>query len=306
MIINPKDIQMISSNHLPFPMGGEGRPANEMLRYTVSALKKAHIKDAEKEAEIILTEGIGIEKVSFYRDNPLISYEQTRMLNQIIKQRQKRQPLHYILGYTEFYGLKIKVGEGVLIPRPETEFLVEECIKRVTIPFDSRLSLLDLGTGSGCIAIALAKHFPHAKLYGVDISETALRYAEENKKDYGLKNLTLLQGNLFEPFKGIRGFDLIVSNPPYIKSSVINELEPEIREWEPISAIDGGEDGLYFYRKILQDAPIYLKPDGLVVLEIGDCEKEDVEAIASAEGFSLITKRKDYTNIDRVLVFKRL
>lgn len=270
-----------------------------MLRQIASTLRRLGIEDAEKESELIIRETIGIDRVKLYTENPFLSKAEIKAVNEKGIRRRQREPLQYILGYTEFYGLKIKVGTGVLIPRPETELVVEELINILKEKHSA--NVLDLCTGSGCISVSLARHLSYAEVYAVDVSERALRYAEENKEYHGLKNITILKGRLFEPVKGMR-FDVIVSNPPYIKSDVIDSLQPEVRDWEPKEALDGGEDGLYFFKEILRDAHHYLKPGAWVILEVGVGQADEVKDIAKGSGLSLVSKIKDYANIERVLV----
>ena len=169
------------------------------------------------------------------------------------------------------------------------------------------MNILDLCTGSGCLALALAKHFPDAKVYGTDISATAIRYAKENAELNGIGNAVFLKGSLYEPLKQLISgmplkFDVIVSNPPYIKSNDIANLQPEIKNWEPKNALDGGEDGLRYYREIFSDARRYLMPGGVIFIEIGEGQAEDVSGIARSNHFKNISVIKDYAGIKRIIV----
>ncbi|MEK6581544.1 MAG: peptide chain release factor N(5)-glutamine methyltransferase [Nitrospirota bacterium] len=294
--------------------------ALDKIKEITAFLHKCGIDDAHIESEIILRHCLGSDKTILYRDNPLLSKENEREIEKILERRGKREPLQYILGYVEFYGLKIKVGEGVLIPRPETELLVEEVVKaaesREQLPPHPPLgkggtkggvNILDLCTGSGCLALALAKHFPDAKVYGTDISATAIRYAKENAELNGIGNAVFLKGSLYEPLKQLISgmplkFDVIVSNPPYIKSNDIANLQPEIKNWEPKNALDGGEDGLRYYREIFSDARRYLMPGGVIFIEIGEGQAEDVSGIARSNHFKNISVIKDYAGIKRIIV----
>lgn len=276
------------------------------LREAREFLEKSGIEDAGREAELIISHCLGVERVSLYRDNPKISQEQISEIEEFLKRRSKREPLQYILGYTEFHGLKIKVAKGILIPRPETELLVEEAIKIISkfqIP-NSKLMILDFCTGSGCIALALAKKFPYAEAYGTDSSKVAIAYAKENAAINGIKNATFLRGNLFEPVRRPATFNLIVSNPPYIRKNDIKTLQPEIKDWEPIEALDGGEDGLDYYRVIIPEARGFLKKDGFLMLELGIDQSEAVKKMALDAGFMDISLKKDYAGIERILMAK--
>jgi release factor glutamine methyltransferase len=228
----------------------------------------------------------------------------------------------------EFCGLKIKVGQGVLIPRPETELLAEEVIKKVSgfrfqvsgedkdsslVTRHSSLKILDLCAGSGCLALAIAKHFPDAEVYGTDISKDAIRYANENAELNAVRNVTFLKGSLFEPLSqllthnsSLLTFDVIVSNPPYIRSGDMPNLQPEINRWEPRNALDGGEDGLSYYRTILSEARRYLMLSGVIFLEIGEGQAEEVSGIAMQNSFCNISVVKDYAGIERIVAVRGL
>jgi release factor glutamine methyltransferase len=306
--------------------------ALDKLKEATGFLKRYGIEDAGREAEIILVCCLGIDRTAFFRDNPGIQEEELEKINEFLGRRSKREPLQYILGYVDFYGLKIKVGKGVLIPRPETELLLEEAIKTVkrevlsvmrkTKTSEQALNLslltrypslfiLDLCTGSGCLALALAREFPNSQVYGTDISEVAIRYAKENAGINFINNVTFLQGNLFEPVEKLStihfslfAFNLIVSNPPYIKRDDIKNLQPDIKDWEPLEALDGGEDGLDYYRIIIPKARDYLKEDGHLMLELGVSQADAVREISKNAGFIDISLIKDYAGIERILILK--
>jgi release factor glutamine methyltransferase len=283
--------------------------ALDKLREAKELLEQYGIEDANREAEIIITHCLGIDRTVLYRDNIEISKEELEKIDGFLKMRSKREPLQYILGYVDFYGLKIKVGKGVLIPRPETEILAEVAIETVKREALSVMRILDLCTGSGCLALALAKEFPAAKVYGTDISKLAIQYAEENARINRIGNVTFLEGSLFEPIKKLPTvdcplftFDLIVSNPPYIKRDDIKNLQLEIKNWEPVEALDGGEDGLDYYRAIIQEAKGYLKREGFLIFEIGAGQSEEVRKIAKDADFGNISLIKDYAGIERIFV----
>jgi release factor glutamine methyltransferase len=278
--------------------------ALDKLKKSKEFLERSGIEDTARDAELIISYCLDIDRVTLYRDNPLITEDIISKADEFLKRRTKREPLQYILGYTEFYGLKIKVGPGVLIPRPETELLVEEAIKLFTV-HRSLFTVLDLCTGSGCLALALAKEFPEAKVYGTDTSEVAIRYAKENVELNNINNVTFLKGDLFEPLKNLV-FDLIVSNPPYIKKDDIKKLQSEIKDWEPIEALDGGEDGLDYYRSIIPPARGYLKEDGHLILELGAGQSDAVRKMAEDKGFKNISSVKDYAGIERIFIAKLL
>ncbi len=313
--------------------------AIDKIRETAKFLEGSGIEAAEKEAEILIRHGLGMSTIEIYRDNPELTEKQIQTLEGVLNRRLIREPLQYILSFEHFLDLKILVHPGVLIPRPETEFMAEQAIKRFTV-HGSRFTVLDLCTGSGCIALALAKEFPHYKIYGTDISEIAIECANKNAEINGIKNVTFLHGNLFEPFKyknppaspfckggdspllrGVRGvfpsltkrgegrflkqahqqFDLIISNPPYIKTDDIKNLQPEIKDWEPAKALDGGKDGLDFYREIIPSARRFLKDNGLIMLELGCGQSGEVTDILKSAGYLHIEIIKDYAGIERII-----
>jgi len=284
------------------------------LREVTAILGECGIEDSHKEAELILTRCMEMGKVALYRDNPVLSPVQRAEINAILERRRKREPIQYIIGHVDFFGLEIHVGPGVLVPRPETEIMAEEVIKSVKHRASgmkakavsvkgseySSLRILDLCTGSGCLALALAKEFSKSEVIGADVSGKALEYARRNARINNIQNVTFLNGNLYEPVKG-RKFDIIVSNPPYIRRKDICTLQPEIKGWEPLEALDGGEDGLLFYREILSRAPEYLVPGGSLIMELGQGEAQDVLTIAEKSGFGRAALVKDYSGIERIL-----
>jgi release factor glutamine methyltransferase len=202
--------------------------------------------------------------------------------------RAKREPLQYILGSQEFMGLDFQVSPAVLIPRHDTEVLVTEAAKRGC---GSR-SILDIGTGSGCVAIALAKALPEAQVLSVDISGEALAVARDNAQRNGV-SVEFVEGSLLEPFTG-RRFDMIVSNPPYIPAADLDTLQQEVRGYEPLSALDGGADGLDFYRRITQAAPDYLNPGGWLLFEVGAGQAPQVLELLGAGGLG----KESFTVLD--------
>ena len=295
--------------------------AIDELREISAALRGCDIKEFSREAESIITSCTGVGRVAIYRDNPVLSDMEQEAVMKALKRRMLKEPLQYILGHVEFYGLKIKVGQGVLIPRPESELIVEEVIRAVksrrsiaesgNFPGVSGLSdpgasgnwmpkILDLCTGSGCLALAVGREFGDSRVSAVDFSEKTLDYARENAEANGIKNVIFLKGDLFDPVKE-EGFDIIVSNPPYIKRASIISLSPEIREWEPLEALDGGEDGLEFYRRILSCAAEHLDEHGFLIFELGYGAAREVGEIAKKSGFRPVSVIKDYSGIERVL-----
>jgi release factor glutamine methyltransferase len=288
--------------------------ALEKLGSSAAMLESFDIEDARREAELILSYCLKKDRAAIYRDNPLLSEGILGDIDKIIERRKGREPLQYIFGETDFFGLKIRLGPGVLVPRPETELLVEEAVKIISnVEFNnSKMSFLDLCTGSGAIAIALARSFPDSEVFGTEISEIAIKYAVENAEINGIKNVTFLQGSLFEPVQKLRldygsrpAFDLITANPPYVRSSDMGGLQPEIRDWEPAGALDGGKDGLDYYRAIIPEAGNYLKENGALLFEVGAGQADAVKKVASDAGYHGISVIRDCAGIERIVIMAR-
>lgn len=259
------------------------------------------------EKEILLTSILNCPRSALYNGVLSLSYEQLKMLEYSLSLRARGFPLQYILGETEFFGLTFKVDEKVFIPRPETEILVESIIEKVKgsySRYELKVKIIDIGTGSGCIAISLAKYFLSAKITALDFSQNALEVAKHNSKLNNVYDeIEFIESNLFEELEPT-SYDLIVSNPPYICSADIANLQEEIK-YEPRLALDGGRDGLDFYRRIIKNAPKFLKKGGFLFLEIGFGQRDDIVKIASREKkLDILETVKDYSNIERVLVFK--
>jgi len=291
----------------------------DLLRRSTDCLEAAGIDEAFADAELLVFHAANMDRIDAYVNNPAVKSSDSARVRRLLQRRLKGEPIQYIVGQIEFLGLTIKVGRGVLIPRPETELLVEEAIKAVMrnkisvaskeknalrVTQRASQSVLDLCTGSGCIALSLAKEFPDAEVYGTDLSKEALVYAKKNAKANDIKNVTFLQGSLFEPVKG-KAYDLITANPPYIRRSELETLQREIRDWEPISALDGGEDGMDFYRTILSSADQFLNPGGSLFLELGYDQAEAVKKVAKRQGFLDLAVINDYAGIGRILAVRR-
>jgi len=211
-----------------------------------------------------------------------------------LQKRCTRIPVQHITGVQNFMGLDFYVNEHVLIPRFDTEILVEEVMKELHDGF----SILDMCTGSGCILLSLLKYSNDCKGVGVDISEDALAVAKENQKRLGIE-ASFINSNLFEQVAG--KYDIIVSNPPYIRSDVIPTLMEEVRLHEPILALDGTEDGLFFYRKIVEESPAFLNGGGMLFFEIGYDQGEEVKGLMEESGFKNVKVVKDFAGLDRVV-----
>ncbi|MRR55975.1 MAG: peptide chain release factor N(5)-glutamine methyltransferase [Deltaproteobacteria bacterium] len=268
----------------------------KVLTWTRGYLAEKGVENSRLEAEWLLCEALGLDRVGLYVnfDKPL-SDSELSTCRALVARRARREPLQYILGSQDFYGLDFEVSPGVLIPRHDTETLVEEAVKRCP----AGATILDIGVGSGCIAVALAKARTDARIHGVDLSAKALELARRNVDRHGV-TVNLAQGSLFEPFAG-RKFDLIVSNPPYIPTADLAGLQPEVRDYEPREALDGGADGLDYYRRIIPAAADFLVQDGWLLLEIGIGEAPDVSAIFTSTGmFHELFSACDAGGVERV------
>lgn len=228
------------------------------------------------------------------------SKDELEKINSAIEKRLKHVPLGYIFGKTEFYGLDFIVDENVLIPRIDTEILVEKLIDEINSR-NENVDVLDIGTGSGAIAVTIAKE-TKARVAAVDVSPKALEIAKQNAK-INQVDIEFILSDLFENVK--RKFDIIVSNPPYIESDEINLLSPEVKDFEPILALDGGKTGLEFYEKIINSAPKFLKSNGKLFFEIGYNQGESVPSLMNGK-FKNIKVIKDYSNNDRVVRGEKL
>ncbi|SHE80953.1 release factor glutamine methyltransferase [Tissierella praeacuta DSM 18095] len=225
---------------------------------------------------------------------------------QLVERRTEGYPIQYILGEREFMGLDFYLEEGVLIPRPDTEVLVEYIIDYINKRYkNKRIKVLDLGIGSGSISLSIANYCKDVFVYGVDISDTAIKIANINKSKFGLSNVNFYKGDLFEAIESLdleKEFQIIVSNPPYIASEEIETLDITVKDFEPRSALDGGVDGLDFYRKITPESRKYLKDNGLLIYEIGYNQGEEVRNILIDEGFREVSILKDLQGHTRVVL----
>jgi len=258
------------------------------------------------EPELLFSQVLNCDRASLYLNKDLfLDRNQSLWISSVLKKRIYGEPIQYILGETEFMGLDFKINKDVFIPRPETEVLVETALAYAKRLSSGAKRILELGTGSGCIAISLAKFWPQAKITAIDISDQALKIARVNADSNGV-NINFLHGDLFAVHHLTPAtYGLIVSNPPYIPSAEIENLQPEVRH-EPEVALDGGSDGLDFFRKIITQAPKYLTAGGLLIMEMGFNQCGAIsEILENTKDLDLIEIIQDYNNIDRVIVIKR-
>ena len=269
----------------------------EAYEYGQEQLKNVGIDDADLDAWYLLEYVTGITRAGYFMDmNRVLGEEEEAQYLECVAVRTKHVPLQHITGVQEFMGLEFCVNEHVLIPRQDTEILVESVLDVL----EDGMEVLDMCTGSGCILTSLLKLSGRKNLIGtgVDISEEALKLACKNAEKLGV-DATFLCSNLFAGVE--EKYDVIVSNPPYIRTSVIEELSEEVKFHDPFLALDGKEDGLYFYRQIIADARKYLKDGGKLYFEIGHDQGEDVSRLMKDNGFTAVTVKKDLAGLDRVV-----
>ena len=259
------------------------------------SLCEAGIADARNDAWLLLTMACKIDHTYYYMHiDEEMPEELQHEFEVLIKKRAERVPLQYITGEQEFMGMTFHVNSNVLIPRQDTETLVEEALKVVK----PGMKVLDLCTGSGCIIVSIVHNVPEVEGTATDISKQALLVAKENAK-LNQVSVTFERSDLFDNVTGT--YDVIVSNPPYIRTGEVVKLMPEVQEFEPMEALDGKEDGLYFYRKIIKECKAYLKPGGHILFEIGYDQGEAVSGLLKEAGFKNVTVIKDLAHNDRVV-----
>jgi release factor glutamine methyltransferase len=287
----------------------ESGTLSRLLRDGTRLLSDAGVEHADNEAVWIVEFALGVSRVDLYvKSQRQVDSSEWASAMALLRRRTMREPLQYILGTQEFCGLDFNVSPDALIPRPETELLVEEVVRECAAV--SSPAIADIGTGSGCIAVALAKKLPDAQLYAIDISNSALGLARRNAARHAIEErLKFLHGDLLEPIEqlGLRGgLTTIVSNPPYIADGDLKALPPEVAEHEPKVALSGGPDGLSIYRRLFHDAREYLISGGLLVLEIGYGQTDRVRRLATdLYGYRLVRTLADQAGIERVLTLEK-
>ena len=284
----------------------------DLLRVTTDYLKAKGIESPRLNAEIMLAHQLGKDRVQLYLhfDQPL----QEREINEyrgLIRRRVTREPVEYIIGLQEFWSLPFRVGPGVLIPRAESEVLVEQVLRfhrEGGLTGDGFPVMLDLGTGCGALAICLAKELADATVWATDISEQALAYARLNSSEWGVaERVVFRQGDLWEPLRGQDlTFDVILSNPPYVAAEDYASLSPEVRDHEPKLALDGKEQGTYYIREIIAGATDYLNPGGRLLIEMDPRQTSEVVAtLEASDHYEEVRRIQDYSNRYRVVVAKK-
>lgn len=277
-----------------------------VLAWATDDFKRRGNKSARLDAELLLAEALGLDRIKLIveAERPLADDELGRYRD-LIKRRRASEPIAYILGRREFFALPMRVDRRVLIPRPDTEILVETALQGTR---DQHLygRMLDLCTGSGCVAIAFAKERPTWRVTAVDLSPDAVAVARENAQRAGVvHNLAVLEGDLFACLPESARFEVITANPPYIPSAEIESLDPDVRDFEPRLALDGGADGLAITRRLVDAAMRYLSPGGLLALEGGFDQAPAVAELLERAGFDQISRNRDLAGVERVVSGRR-
>lgn len=279
----------------------------DLLNEGIKILKSCENEAPVFEAGVILCFVINCDRAFLYSHGEReLNADEKLAFFELIKKRVNGEPLQYIIGHQEFMGIDFIVNRNVLIPRSDTEVLVEAVIEHVSKLKEKEVSILEIGTGSGCIAISLAYYLKCTNITSVDISKGALEVAGMNAVKAGVKQrVTFLESDIFNAIdcsvNNKDKFDIIVSNPPYIPEWEIETLKAEVKGFEPLSALNGGNDGLFFYREIINNSQKYLKPNGLLALEVGYNQALEVCELME-KTFGNISTVKDLSNIDRVVI----
>lgn len=272
----------------------------DIINKAQNTLEAAGIADSQVDSWLLAEFVFGITRAKYYANMQMtVDGKSAEKYNELVNQRAGHIPLQYLVGTQEFMGLTFKVNENVLIPRQDTELLVEnvaDCLG------NGKRTVLDMCTGSGCIAVSIDRLSKDSKVTAVDISEKALEIAQENNR-FNNANVTFIQSDLFTNVTG--RYDIIVSNPPYIRTDEIPKLMEEVKMHEPVMALDGMEDGLYFYKKICSEASDYLNDNGKIFFEIGYDQGDDVSEILRQNRFCNIEVLKDLSGNDRVVIARK-
>jgi release factor glutamine methyltransferase len=279
----------------------------EVIQKSADFLGKKNVESPRLQTELLLAHLLKMPRMKLYLNfERVLTASETDALREFIKRRGQREPLQHIVGSTSFCGFEIVVNRHALVPRPETELLAEFGWKFLETFNLQPSTALDFGTGTGCIAIALAAKCPNVKIIATDISADTLALAEENaERNNVTERIEFLQSDGFTALPAKMQFDLIISNPPYIATVEIEMLQPEVRDFDPRSALDGGADGLDFYRKLAAEAKAFLKSDGKIMLEFGDGQNETIRKIFENEKWIVEAVKEDYSQRARILIARQ-
>ncbi|NMA87502.1 MAG: peptide chain release factor N(5)-glutamine methyltransferase [Tissierellia bacterium] len=276
---------------------------NQLLKTGVNMIKDREYGNPVLEATMVLEKLLNVDRIYVYTHGKAkVDKDIEDKFLEIMELRATGYPIQYILKEKEFMGLNFYIEEGVLIPRPDTEILVEYILNYIDVNYENReIKLLDIGFGSGAIGLSIAYYKRQIQVLGVDNSDIAMKVASINRDKLNLENVKLYSGDLFSKISDGEKFHIIASNPPYIPSGEIENLQREVKDFEPVEALDGGDDGLDYYREIIPNAKKYLERDGLLIFEIGWDQGQRVKEIFLKEGFKNVEILKDLQGLDRVV-----
>ena len=279
----------------------------EAIQKTTDFLAKKGVESARLNVELLLAHQLKLPRMKLYLNFERgLTTPETDGLRELVKRRGNREPLQHIIGSTSFCGLDVVVSRHALVPRPETELLAEFGWQFLSTISSQPATALDFGTGTGCIAIALAIKCLTAKITALDISADALALAEENAvKNNVTERIKFFLGDGFAALPKKTQFDLLISNPPYIAAAEIETLQPEVRDFDPRLALDGGTDGLDFYRRLATQAKDFLKPGGKVMVEFGDGQADAIRKIFETEKWIVEAVKEDYSQRARILIARQ-
>lgn len=279
----------------------------EAIQKSAEFLARKSVESPRLQTELLLAHLLKMPRMKLYLNfERTLSTAEIDALRSLVLRRAAREPLQHIVGNASFCGLEMKVNRNVLIPRPETESLAEFGWRFLSTIPSPQSTCLDFGTGSGCIAIAIAKKCPNANIVAIDVSAEALEVAGANAAANGAaERIEFRRSDAFKDVRESEKFDLIVSNPPYIASAEIATLEPEVREFDPRRALDGGADGLDFYRRLATEAGPFLKPGGRLMMEFGEGQATEISAIFVSAGWTVQSVHRDLTGRERFVVASR-
>jgi release factor glutamine methyltransferase len=278
----------------------------EVIQRSTEFLGKKGVESSRLQVELLLAHVLQVPRLKLYLNfERTLTTAELETLRDLIKRRGEREPLQHILGSTSFCGHEINVNRDVLVPRPETELLAERAWTFLSTLNSECLTILDLGTGSGCLAVTLAIRCPKATVHAVDISEAALCIARHNASRHQVADrVRFYLGNAFAALPADLRFDLIVTNPPYVPTAEIATLQPEVRDFDPRVALDGGEDGLQYYRLFAEQAATRLKPAARLLMEFGDGQEQALSEIFAAPAWRVEAAERDYSGHPRILVVR--
>jgi release factor glutamine methyltransferase len=279
------------------------RTLAQVLREGVLKLQKAHVESASLDARLLMEHVLGCSREALLiSPDAVLSKEQEAQFAALIEARSNRKPIAQLIGKREFYGRNFKVSEFTLDPRPDSETVIEALLQQA--PKEKSIKIIDLGTGSGCLLLTLLAELPQATGIGVDISDNALAVAEENARSLELsERARFIRSRWAAEVSGT--FDVIISNPPYIPTAMIDMLAPEVAKYEPRLALDGGEDGLECYREIMKSLPALLAPEGVAAFEIGVGQELALTLLANEVGLQVVEIRPDLAGVPRAVVIRK-